>query len=178
MTQVICNQMTHLYLGWQLGRIYVDKNVYSSLFHFFSFALHLPVTHLTPNLIFRSLWESLDINEIAEGCHGGDLSVRLPGRGNGVQWCRAGGEGGWASGKVRRYGADYFWLPWRRRQPQRHHFPQWWRCSMNGRTRILEWGADEIWFSEKSHLLVWDVVKKWAFVCFVLVSFFDFQLPP
>lgn len=57
----------------------------------YAFALHLPVT---PNLIFRSLWESLDINEIAEGCHGGDLSVRLPGRGNGVQWCRAGGVGG------------------------------------------------------------------------------------
>lgn len=59
-------------------RVYVHKNV------------HLPVTYISPDEIFTSLWESLDINEIAEGCHGGDLSVRLPGRGNGVQWC-----GGW-----------------------------------------------------------------------------------
>lgn len=166
--------MSHLHLWWQLCRIYVHKNVY---FRTFSFALHLPVTHLIPNLIFRSLWESLDINEIAEGCHGGDLSVRLPSRGNGVQWCRAGGVGGWASGKVRRYGADYFWLPWKRRQLQRHHFPRL-QCSINGRTRISEWGADEVWFSEKSHLLVCDAVNKWAFclLCFGFPLWFSIDL--
>lgn len=38
----------------------------------------------------------------------------LPGRG---KWCvmAPGGRSGWMSGKVRRYGVDYFGLPWQRR---------------------------------------------------------------
>lgn len=46
-----------------------------------------------------------------------------------------GGRSGWMSGKVRRYGVDYFWLPWWRRRIEQYAagFP-WLQYSMNGTT--------------------------------------------